>query len=119
MLSESDYNTIRERWDDLAAADLDRTDMKQRKLGRGGPMVSALGLGCMGMSDVYGGRDETESIATLERALDGGITFFDTADVYGPHTNEELLGRVLERETRAHCAGDKVRPYSRSGSAEV
>ena len=70
--------------------------MKQRKLGRGGPVVSALGLGCMGMSDVYGGRDEEESIATLHRALDLGITFFDTADVYGPHTNEELLGRALK-----------------------
>ncbi len=70
--------------------------MKQRKLGRGGPLVSALGLGCMGMSDVYGGRDETESIATLERALDLGLTFFDTADVYGPHTNEELVGRAIK-----------------------
>lgn len=70
--------------------------MKQRKLGRGGPVVSALGLGCMGMSDVYGGRDEEESIATLHRALDLGVTFFDTADVYGPHTNEELLGRALK-----------------------
>lgn len=77
------------------AAYLGRADVRQRKLGRGGPMVSAIGLGCMGMSDVYGGRDEAESIATLERALDLGITFFDTADVYGPHTNEELVGRVL------------------------
>ncbi len=69
--------------------------MKQRKLGRGGPCVSALGLGCMGMSDFYGDRDEEESVATIERALELGVTFFDTADMYGPHTNEELLGRTL------------------------
>jgi aryl-alcohol dehydrogenase-like predicted oxidoreductase len=70
--------------------------MKQRKLGRGGPLVSALGLGCMGMSDFYGERDDAESILTIHRALDLGVTFFDTADMYGPYTNEELLGRALK-----------------------
>jgi aryl-alcohol dehydrogenase-like predicted oxidoreductase len=69
--------------------------MNTRRLGKNGPTVSALGLGCMGMSEFYGPGDEQESMATLERALELGITFFDTADMYGPHTNEELLGRFL------------------------
>lgn len=70
--------------------------MKTRTLGTQGLVVSELGLGCMGMSDFYAGRDEAESMATLERALELGITFFDTADMYGPYTNEQLLGRFLK-----------------------
>jgi aryl-alcohol dehydrogenase-like predicted oxidoreductase len=73
--------------------------MQKRKLGRCGLEVSALGLGLMGMSYAYGtpeGRDERESIATIHRAIELGVTFFDTAEVYGPFTNEELLGRGLQ-----------------------
>jgi aryl-alcohol dehydrogenase-like predicted oxidoreductase len=69
--------------------------MKKRKLGSQGLVVSAEGLGCMGMSQSYGPADEQESLATIERALELGIDFFDTAEVYGPYKNEELLGRAL------------------------
>ena len=68
----------------------------QRKLGKAGLSVSALGLGCMGMSEFYGSTDEAESIATIHRALDAGVTFLDTADVYGNGRNEELVGRALQ-----------------------
>ncbi|QQP94912.1 aldo/keto reductase [Lysobacter enzymogenes] len=72
------------------------TTLPTRRLGRNGPTVSALGLGCMGMSFAYGAADDGESLATLERALERGVNFLDTADVYGPHTNEELLGGFLQ-----------------------
>jgi aryl-alcohol dehydrogenase-like predicted oxidoreductase len=70
--------------------------MKTRNLGNNGPEISAIGLGCMGMSEFYGPRDEAESLATIDRALDLGINLLDTSDIYGPHTNEILVGKALK-----------------------
>ena len=71
--------------------------MKKRKLGSQGLVVSELGLGCMGMSQFYGPRDDAESTVTLERAIELGVDFFDTADIYGTGHNEELVGKVLRK----------------------
>src|SRR5437879_6277106 len=74
--------------------------MPQRQLGKNGPLVSALGLGCMGMSFAYGPADEAESLRVLRRYLELGGNFLDTAEIYGPYTNEELLGRFLREVPR-------------------
>jgi aryl-alcohol dehydrogenase-like predicted oxidoreductase len=91
--------------------------MEQRALGSQGLIVSTLGLGCMGMTFAYGGRDETESRATIDRALELGITFLDSADIYGPLTNEELLGSALhgrrDEVTIATKFGNEVGPDGR------
>jgi aryl-alcohol dehydrogenase-like predicted oxidoreductase len=70
--------------------------MEMRRLGRAGLEVSAIGLGCMGMSEFYGPHDDGESLRTIQRAVELGVTFFDTADAYGPFLNEELVGRALK-----------------------
>ena len=75
--------------------------METRRLGREGLTVSALGLGCMGMSEFYAGRDEQESLATIDRAIGLGVTFLDTADIYGPFKNEELVGRAIRGRREA------------------
>ncbi len=83
--------------------------MQQRRLGKNGPLVSALGLGCMGMSEFYGVGDDAESLATIHRALEMGITLLDTADVYGPFLNEELVGKAVRRPPEGGLPGHQVR----------
>jgi aryl-alcohol dehydrogenase-like predicted oxidoreductase len=96
--------------------------MQQRRLGRQGLVVSALGLGCMGMSWAYGPRDDAESIATIHEAIDLGITLFDTAEVYGPYENERLLGRALQgRRDRVLLAtkfGFKIGPDGKTAGTD-
>ncbi|ACX86650.1 aldo/keto reductase [Pectobacterium parmentieri WPP163] len=100
--------------------------MQQRKLGANGPQVSAIGLGCMGMSDFYStAQDEKESIATLHRALELGVTVLDTADMYGPHTNELLLGKAIKGKrdrvflaTKFGIVRDPANPYARGVCGE-
>ncbi len=81
--------------------------MPRRQLGTNGPSVSVIGLGCMGMSDFYGPADEARSIATIHRALDIGINFLDTADIYGPFTNERLVGRAIRDRRDEVCLATK------------
>jgi aryl-alcohol dehydrogenase-like predicted oxidoreductase len=95
--------------------------MKTRTLGVNGPAVSALGLGCMGMSAFYGPGDDDESAATIARALDLGCTFLDTSDAYGPHTNERLIGTaIVQRREEVFLAtkfGIRLAPGEPSGRA--
>jgi aryl-alcohol dehydrogenase-like predicted oxidoreductase len=94
--------------------------MRKRQLGRGGPEVSAIGLGCMGMSNAYGKSDEAEAIATIHRAIEIGVTFLDTADLYGFGHNEELIGRALaDRRDQVFLASKFGNARNADGSLRV
>ena len=93
--------------------------LEQRTLGTQGLKVSAEGLGCMGMSDFYGARDDNESIATLHRALDLGVNFLDTSDVYGPHTNEELVGRAIAGRRKEVVLASKFGLFKTANGLDV
>jgi len=98
--------------------------MKTRKLGSQGLTVSELGLGCMGMSEFYGTGDQAESIATIHRALELGVTLLDTADMYGPFTNEQLVGKAIawllsQGDDIVPIPGTKRRAYLEENVAAV
>src|ERR1700726_4875849 len=94
--------------------------MRKRTLGPNGPEVSAIGLGCMGMSAFYGSADEQESLRTIRRALELDCNFLDPSDMYGPHTNEELVGRAIaghrEQVFLATKFGIRIEPGEAGGA---
>jgi aryl-alcohol dehydrogenase-like predicted oxidoreductase len=93
--------------------------METRKIGNQGLAAGAIGLGCMGMTHAYGAGDEAESIATVHRALDCGVTLLDTAEVYGPHTNEELVGRAIRGRRHQVVLATKFGIMSGAGSTRL